>query len=151
LRTSGIMRLGFLAVLLALTASAVAGGRQGPLGPPSAGRTTKVAGRNCPEAGRAVVSVPTGFDGVRVVVADTAPGAAVDVTVMALRHGSGQPGIDRRVRAWGGGAWSLRMDDAPSGPVLVAVEPSLDAKIGACVERVELLRDEQVVADVRLR
>jgi hypothetical protein len=138
------MRLGALAVLLALTATAVAGGRQGPLGPSSAGRTTKVAGRNCPEAGRAVVSVPTGFDGVRVVVADTAPGAAVDVTVMAGN-------ADRRVHAWGGGAWSLRMDAAPSGPVLVAIEPSLDAKIGACVERVELLRDEQVVADVRLR
>jgi hypothetical protein len=139
------MRLGPIAVLLALTAPAVAGGRQGPPGPPSAGRTTKVAGRNCPEAGRALVSVPTGFDGVRVVVAETAPGAAVDVTVMAGK-------ADRRVRAWGGGAWSLRMDaDAPSGPVLVAVEPSLDAKIGACGERVELLRDEQVVADVRLR
>jgi hypothetical protein len=135
------MRLGALAVLLALTAPAVAGGRQGP---PSAGRTTKVAGRNCPEAGRAVVSVPTGFDGVRVVVAETAPGAAVDVTVMAGK-------ADRRVRAWGGGAWSLRMDDVPSGSVLVAIEPSLDAKIGACVERVELLRDEVVVADVRLR
>ena len=91
-----------------------------------------------------MVSVPTGFDGVRVVVAETAPGAAVDVTVMAGK-------ADRRVRAWGGGAWSLRMDDAPSGPVLVAIEPSLDAKIGACVERVELLRDEVVVADVRVR
>ena len=39
----------------------------------------------------------------------------------------------------------------PRHPVLVAVEPSLDAPIGACVERVELLRDERVVADVRLR
>ncbi|HUQ01192.1 MAG TPA: hypothetical protein VM261_01795 [Kofleriaceae bacterium] len=128
-------------MLLFLTAPAFAGGRQGP---PSAGRTTKIAGRNCPEAGRAVVSVPQGFDGVRVVVADTIPGASVEVTVMA---GS----ADRRVRAWGGGAWSLHMEAAPSGPVLVAVEPSLDAAIGACVERVELLRDEQVVADVRLR
>lgn len=143
MRTSGVMRLAVLAVLFALTAPAFAGGRQGP---PSAGRATKVAGRNCPEAGRAVVSVPSGFDGVRVVVADTLPGAAVDVTVMAGN-------ADRRVRAFGGGAWSLYMDTdvAPAGPVLVAVEPSLDAPIGACVERVELLRDDQVVADVRLR
>lgn len=141
MRSLSIVRLGALAMLLFLTAPAFAGGRQGP---PSAGRTTKIAGRNCPEAGRAVVSVPQGFDGVRVVVADTIPGASVEVTVMA---GS----ADRRVRAWGGGAWSLHMEAAPSGPVLVAVEPSLDAAIGACVERVELLRDEQVVADVRLR
>lgn len=135
------MRFGVLAVLFAMTAPAVAGGR---VGPSSHGPATKVAGRNCPEAGRAIVSVPTGFDGVRVVVADTLPGAAVDVTVMA---GS----ADRRVRARGGGAWSLRMDEAPSGRVLVAIEPTLDAKIGACVERVELLRDDEVVADVRLR
>jgi hypothetical protein len=142
LRTYGNVRFSVVAMLLALSAPAFAGGRQGP---PSAGRTAKVAGRNCPEAGRVMVSVPDGFDGVRVVVADTLPGAAVDVTVMA---GS----ADRRVRAWGGGAWSLRMDAVPaSGMVLVAVEPSLDAPIGACVERVELLRDERVVADVRLR
>jgi hypothetical protein len=128
-------------MLLALTAPAFAGGRQGP---PSAGRATKVAGRNCPEAGRAVVSVPTGFDGVRVVVAETLPCASVDVTVMVGN-------ADRRVRAWSGGAWSLHMDAAPSGSVLVAIEPSLDAPIGACVERVELLRDQRVVADVRLR
>jgi hypothetical protein len=128
-------------MLFAMTAPAFAGGR---VGPPSGGRPAKVAGRNCPEAGRVVVSTTAGFDGVRVVVADTLPGAAVEVIVMA---GS----ADRRVRAWGGGAWSLQMDAAPSGPVLVAVEPSLDAPIGACVERVELLRDHQVVADVRLR
>jgi hypothetical protein len=140
LRTWGIVRLGILAMLFALSAPAFAGGRLGA----SAGRTAKVAGRNCPEASRAIVSVPQGFDGVRVVVADTLPGAAVDVTVMAGR-------ADRRVRARGGGSWSLHMDEAPSGPVLVAVEPTLDAPIGACVERVELLRDEQVVADVRLR
>jgi hypothetical protein len=79
------------------------------------------------------------------VVAETLPGALVEVTVMSGAD-------DRRVRAWGGGAWSLRMDDAAglAGPVLVAIEPSLDAPIGACVERVELLRDERVVADVRL-
>lgn len=141
MRTFGNVRRWAVVLLVLASAPAFAGGRQGP---PSAGPTAKVAGRNCPEAGRAVVSVPTGFDGVRVVVAETLPGAAVDVTVMA---GS----ADRRVRAFGGGAWSLRMDAAPSGPVLVAVEPSLDAPLGACVERVELLRDEQVVADVRLR
>ena len=135
------MRLGVLAMLFAMTAPAFAGGR---VGPTSAGRPAKVAGKNCPEAGRAVVSVPNGFDGVRVVVADTLPGAAVDVTVMAGN-------ADRRVRAWGGGAWSLQMDASPSGSVLVAIEPSLDAPIGACVERVELLRNHQVVADVRLR
>ncbi len=144
MRTSGIVRLGALAVLAALTAPAFAGAGRGPAsGPPSAGRATKVAGRHCPEAGRVLVSVPDGFDGVRVVVAETLPGAAVDVTVMAGK-------ADRRVRAWGGGAWSLHMDMAPSGPVLVAIEPSLDAPIGACVERVELLRDQQVVANVRL-
>lgn len=140
MRTCGIVRLGIVAVLFALTAPAFAGGRVGP----GTARPAKVAGRNCPEAGRVVVTVPTGFDGVRVVVADTLPGAAVDVTVMAGN-------ADRRVRAWGGGAWSLQMDASPSGPVLVAVEPSLDAPIGACVERVELLRNHQVVADVRLR
>lgn len=137
------MRLTVPVIVLALAAPAVAGAG-GHHAAPVAGRPTKVAGLHCPEAGRAVVSVPAGFDGVRVVVADTLPGAAVDVTVMA---GS----ADRRVRAWGGGAWSLHMDDVPSGPVLVAVEPSLDAPLGACVERVELLRDERVVADVRLR
>ncbi len=141
MRTCGNVKLGAVAILVALTATAFAGGRQGP---PSAGPATKVAGRNCPDAGRVVVSVPTGFDVVRVVVADTLPGAAVDVTVMAGN-------ADRRVRARGGGAWSLHMDMAPSGPVLVAVEPTLDAPIGACVERVELLRDHQVVADVRIR
>jgi hypothetical protein len=142
------MRMGSLAVLLALTAPAVAGGRPGVAPPASPTtipqtRATKVAGVNCPEAGRAVVSVPAGFDGVRVVVADTLPGAAVDVTVMA-------GAADRRVRARGGGAWSLFMDEAPSGPVLVSIEPSLDTPVGACVERVELLRDSRVVADVRL-
>jgi hypothetical protein len=136
------VRFTVLATLLALTAPAVAGGRSGTVPAPS--RSTKVAGRHCPEAGRAIVSVPAGFDGVRVVVAETLPGASVEVTVMV-------GAADRRVRAWGGGAWSLRMDDAPSGPVLVAIEPSLDAVVGACVERVELLRDERVVADVRLR
>ena len=136
--------MGPLAVLLALTAPAVAGGRQGVApGTAPQPRTTKVAGVNCPEAGRAVVSVPAGFDGVRVVVAETLPGAAVDVTVMA-------GAADRRVRARGGGAWSLFMDEAPSGPVLVSIEPSLDTAVGACVERVELLRDSRVVADVRL-
>jgi hypothetical protein len=80
---------------------------------------------------------------VRVVVANAPPGAAVDVTVMA-------GAADRRVHARGGGAWSLRMDEAPAGPVLVAVEPNLDATIGACVERIELLRQERVIANVRL-
>jgi hypothetical protein len=99
-----------------------------------------------------VVTVPAGFDGVRVVVADARPGAAVDVTVMSLPGASGAPAAaDRRVRAWGAGEWSLHVDEAPSGPVLVAIEPSLDVAVGACVERVELLRDRVVVADVRLR
>jgi hypothetical protein len=139
------VRLLVLATLLALTAPAVAGGRQGAtaVSPVVGSRATKVAGRHCPEAGRAIVSVPAGFDGVRVVVAETLPGAAVDVTVMV-------GAADRRVRAWGGGAWSLQMDEAPTGPVLVAVEPSLDAPLGACVERVELLRHQQVVANIRL-
>lgn len=140
MRNIADMRLGAFAVLLALTGPALAGGRPGST--PPAPRT-KVAGVNCPEAGRAIVTVPAGFDGVRVVVAETLPGAAVDVTVMA-------GAADRRVRARGGGAWSLHMDEAPSGPVLVAIEPSLEATIGACVERVELLRDSRVVADVRL-
>lgn len=135
------VRFTVLATLLALTAPAVAGGRPGS---PALPRATKVAGRHCPAAGRAIVTVPAGFDGVRVVVAETLPGAAVEVTVMTGTS-------DRRVRAWGGGAWSLRMDDAPSGRVLVAVEPTLDTAFGACVERIELLRNEQVVADVRLR
>lgn len=136
------VRFTVLATVLALTAPAVAGGRTGSH--PALPRATKVAGRHCPEAGRAIVTVPAGFDGVRVVVAETLPGASVQVTVMAGTS-------DRRVRAWGGGAWSLRMDGAPSGPVLVAIEPTLDTPFGACVERIELLRDEQVVADVRLR
>ena len=136
-----LVRCAILATLLVLTAPAVAG--PGSTGAATGGRT-KVAGRHCADGGRAIVTVPAGFDGIRVVVAESVPGAAVDVTVMAGR-------ADRRVRAWGGGAWSLHMDEAPSGPVLVAVEPSLDAPIGACVERVELLRQHQVVADVRLR
>lgn len=156
-----LVRCAILATLLALTAPAVAGGRPGATPgatattgvsgtAPAAGSTrgaiarrTKVAGRHCADGGRAIVTVPAGFDGIRVVVAETLPGAAVDVTVMSGRS-------DRRVRAWGGGAWSLQMDEAPSGPVLVAIEPSLDATIGACVERIELLRQHQVVADVRL-
>jgi len=151
LRTFDDVRLTLLAALLALTLPSVAPAIAGagvkrslvPGLPRPTARPTKVAGLHCPEAGRTIVSVPTGFDGVRVVVANTLPGAAVDITVMV-------GAADRRVRAWGGGAWSLRMDDAPSGPVLVAIEPSLDAAIGACVERIQLLRDEQVVADVQL-
>ncbi len=142
MRTCSNVRLGILATLLILTAPALAGaGRQGPV--PGARRATKVAGRHCLDAARAVVSAPAGFDGIRVVVAEALPGAAVDVTVMVGTS-------DRRVRAWGGGAWSLRMDDAPAGEVLVAIEPSLDSPFGACVERIELLRNEQVVAHVRM-
>jgi hypothetical protein len=136
-----------LATLIVLTAPAVAGRstERGLTSPSQPARPVKVAGLHCSEAGRAIVAAPTGFDGVRVVVADAAPGAAVDVTVLTGAS-------DRRVRARGGGAWSLRMEaTAPSGPVLVAIEPSLDAPSGACVERVELLRDERVVADVRVR
>lgn len=147
LRTSGDVRLSLLA-LVALAAPAAAGDRVGA--PAASSGKPRIAGRHCPEAGRAVVSVPAGFDGVRVVVAEALPGAAVDVTVMALR-GADEVAADRRVRARGAGAWSLRMDATPAGQVLVAVEPSLDVAVGACVERVELLRDQRVVADVRLR
>jgi hypothetical protein len=127
--------------LLVLTAPAIAGQAL----PHATRRPQKIAGRDCAEAERTLVAAPLGFDAVRVVVADGAPGAAVDVTVLAGTS-------DRRVRARGGGAWSLHMSEpAPSGPVLVAIEPTLDATVGACVMRVELLRDDRVVAGVQVR
>ncbi len=142
------MRL-VLTTLIVLAAPALAGPATEraalPGAPGATTRPVKIAGRHCAEAGRTVIASPFAFDGIRVVVADAVPGAAVDVTVLA---GSS----DRRVRARGGGAWSLRMSDlAPSGPVVVAIEPSLDATVGACVMRIELLRDERVVADLHVR
>ena len=89
------------------------------------------------------LEVPVGFDEVRVVVGAGRPGAASAVTVLAGNS-------DRRVTAFGRGRWALTMTDMlPAGPVVVAVEPLLDAPASACVERVELVRGGAVVAAAR--
>jgi hypothetical protein len=94
----------------------------------------------CADAARMELSAPVAFDEVRVMVGAGRPGAASAVTVVAGDS-------DRRVTAFGRGRWALAMTDMlPAGPVLVAVEPVLDAPASACVERVELVRGGAVVA-----
>jgi hypothetical protein len=95
---------------------------------------------SCPDTARVELSVPVGFDEVRVVVGAGRPGGASAVTVVAGDS-------DRRVTAFGRGRWALAMTDMlPAGPVLVAVEPVLDAPSSACIERVELVRGGAVIA-----
>lgn len=99
----------------------------------------------CADAARMELSVPVAFDEVRVMVGAGRPGAASAVTVVAGDS-------DRRVTAFGSGRWALAMTDMlPAGPVLVAVEPVLDAPASACVERVELVRGGAVIASARPR
>jgi hypothetical protein len=94
----------------------------------------------CADAARLELSVPVAFDEVRVMVGAGRPGAASAVTVVAGDS-------DRKVTAFGRGRWALAMTDMlPAGPVVVAVEPVLDAPASACVERVELVRGGAVVA-----
>jgi hypothetical protein len=97
----------------------------------------------CSDAERTELSVPVGFDEVRVFVGGSSPGAAAAVTVLAGNS-------DRRVTAFGRGRWALAMSEPlPAGRVVVAVEPVLDAPAPACVERVELVRGGAVIAATR--
>lgn len=106
------------------------------------------AHRACAEAGRAKVSLPAGLDGIdgfRIVVAAAGRDAQSDVTILAGRS-------DRTLRAFAPGVFALLMDE----PLLartfeVAIEPVLDARAPACVQRVELLRAGQVVATAEIR
>lgn len=99
----------------------------------------------CPQAGRTMVDVPDGIDGIRIFVADARPGAATDVTVLAA-------GRDRTLRAFAPGVFGLVLDEPlDADRVLVALEPVLDAETSACVERIELLRGGAVVGTARIR
>jgi hypothetical protein len=118
--------------LAASAAVAVTGGAAD--GAPAGGRAT------CADAARMELSAPVAFDEVRVMVGAGRPGAASAVTVVAGDS-------DRRVTAFGRGRWALAMTDMlPAGPVVVAVEPVLDAPASVCIERVELVRGGAVVA-----
>jgi len=102
-------------------------------------------GSPCADAGLAEVSVPVGIDEVRVVVSDGLPGAAAAVTVLAGER-------DRQLTTFGGGRWALAMNEPlPAGKMVIAVEPVLDAPIGACVQRVELVHGGTVIASARPR
>ena len=127
-----LVTLGGLAALLAVAEVAA--------GAPSAARTAVAPAPRCADAGRVELSVPVGFDEVRVVTGADRPGAAASVTVLVGN-------ADRQVTAFGGGRWALAMSEPmPAGPVVVAVEPVLDAPASACVERVELVRGGAVIA-----
>jgi hypothetical protein len=106
----------------------------------------RIAGIDCADASRVEVAVPPdGIDEIRVVVANAAPGAATDVSVLGARS-------DRRVRAAGTGTWGVALTSPIAGDhLLIAVEPVLDASAGACVDRVELLSRGAVVAIARPR
>lgn len=99
----------------------------------------------CPEAGRAVVWVPDGIDGIRVIVDQAVPDAATDVTVLAGER-------DRTVRALGAGVFGLSLDEPLRAPsIQVAVEPVLEARTAACVSRIELLRGGTVVGTAQIK
>ena len=104
--------------------------------------------RRCAEAGRAMVSLPDGLDGIdgfRIVVAAAGKGAQSDVTILAGRS-------DRTLRAFAPGVFALLMDEPLLARTIeVAIEPVLDARAPACVQRVELLRAGQVVATAEIR
>ena len=102
----------------------------------------------CPDAGRAHVTLPDGLDGIdgfRVYVADAAPGAATDVTVLGGHH-------DRTLRAFAPGITTLSLDEPLRARGFdVALEPVLDAAEAACISRVELLRGGVVVGAAEIR
>lgn|GEM_PF-2786249 len=104
-----------------------------------------VAGHDCAEAGRATIEAPSGFDSVRVTTAAGEPGAAVTVSVV---------GGDRwtSLRAVEGGTSTVSLDATDvGGLVTVAIEPDLEASVGACIESIELLRGGDVIGSVALR
>jgi hypothetical protein len=108
-------------------------------------RSGSRSGPACPAAGRTALTVPDGIDGFRVVVASAGPGSATDVTILA-------DGRDRTLRAFAPGVIGLLLDEPlPARQVEVAVEPVLDAPVGACVARVELLRGGVVVGAAEIR
>jgi hypothetical protein len=131
---SYLVTLAGLGIAAAAAVAATAGAADGA---PGAAR--------CADAARMELSVPVAFDEVRVMVGAGRPGAASAVTVVAGDS-------DRRVTAFGRGRWALAMTDMlPAGPVVVAVEPVLDAPASACVERVELVRGGAVIASAHPR
>ena len=108
---------------------------------PVAPTGVRTAGIDCAETARLPVDVPGGYDSVRVVTSAGQAGAAVVVSVA---------GADRGVSltAPAGGPSTLTVTPSGGGPVLVAIEPDLDVAVGACVERIDLLRGGEVVARV---
>lgn len=103
-----------------------------------------VAGHDCAEAGRATIEAPYGYDALRVVTAPGRPGAAVTVSVA---------GGDRwtSVRAVAGGASTVSLGATEVGGVVtLAIEPDLDAPVGACVQTIELLRGGDVIGSIAL-
>lgn len=108
-------------------------------------RAVRAALPVCAEAGRAVVDVPDGIDGFRIFVGDARPGAATDVTVLAA-------GSDRTLRAFAPGVFGLELDEPLRAErIQVALEPVLDAKSSACIDRIELLRGGAVVGTAQIR
>lgn len=104
-----------------------------------------VAGHDCVEAGRATIEAPYGYDAVRVTTAAGAPGATVLVSVA---------GGDRwtSLRAIEGGTSTVSLGATDVGGVVtVAIEPDLDAEVGACIETIELLRGGDVIGSLALR
>lgn len=104
-----------------------------------------VAGADCAEAARTRIEAPRGFDAVRVTTAPGQPGASVTVSVT---------GGDRwaSLTAREGGASLVALEPTETGGmVTVAIEPDLDARAGACVRSIELLRNGAVIATVAPR
>lgn len=104
----------------------------------------QVAGHDCAEASRARLEAPYGYDAVRVTVAPGQAGAAVTVSVA---------GADRwtSLRATEGGVSTVSLDPTERGGVVtLAIEPDLDAPVGACVQSIELLRGGDVIGSIAL-
>lgn len=101
------------------------------------------AGADCVEASRAAVEVVGGYDEIRVVTAPGAPRAALVVTAVDGDHWSS-------FTARAGGMSSLSVAGGGGGLVTLAIEPDLDAPVGACALKLELMRGGEVVAAVDL-
>jgi hypothetical protein len=133
------------ATLVCMAIAAAGGPADGSPRDGARGKRVRATLPVCPEAGRADVAVPDGIDGIRIFVADARPGAATDVTVLAA-------GSDRTLRAFAPGVFGLELDEPlRADRIQVALEPVLDAKSSACVERVELLRGGAVVGTAEIR
>jgi hypothetical protein len=100
------------------------------------------AAPTCDQAAHLSVQVPGGYDAVRVV---TAPGRAGAAVVVSVAGGGRWTSLE----ALAGGPSTLQtVPRRPGGPLVVAIEPSLEAPATACVERIELILGGEVVARV---